>query len=175
MDLKFTFGGASPDHGHAADDRGDAPSGIPLPFAATPALSTSSVLEVRVRRDGEGLRAEAVSGDGVVYCHAEVPVRDQDAAALARAVRSAVSRAVAELEGRLADSIAELRLQFGDDGPAVIDALGFPSTSTPAEGTAGGATSPGTPSGDDAPAVAVTSDAFQRRTGIASGTPVRIV
>ncbi|WP_010157479.1 hypothetical protein, partial [Leucobacter chromiiresistens] len=84
MDLKFSFGGASPDHHH---DDGGAPSGIPLPFTTKTPGSTSSELEATVRREGAQLVGEVVTGDGVTYARAEVPLRDEqpDAAALAKA------------------------------------------------------------------------------------------
>lgn len=150
MDLKFTFGGASPDPGHAAHDHGDAPSGIPLPFSTVPLASTSSVLEVRVRRAGGALVAEAVSGDGVVYCDAEVAAGD-DPAGLARATRSALSRTVAGLEGPLAESVSAVVLGLGADGPAVLGEFGIPTAE---------------PAAVDA--------ALQRRIGIAAGTPIRL-
>ena len=141
MDLKFTFGGASPDHG-------DAPSGVPLPFStsAPGPASTSGVLEIRVRRGEAAAVAEAVSGDGVTYGRAEVPV--PDAGALPRAVRSAMARAVAELEGPLAGSVTAVVLELGPDAPAVLDELGV---------------------GDRV------GEALQRRIGLAAETPVRAV
>ncbi|WP_449281908.1 hypothetical protein [Leucobacter sp.] len=154
MDLKFTFGGASPDHGHAAHDRGDAPSGIPLPFSTTPIASSSGVLEVRVRRAGEALVAEAVSGDGVVYCSAEVRAGEGDASALARATRSALSRSVAALEGPLAESVSAVVLDLGDDGPVALRELGIAIDAAQ------------DPS-------AVVDEALQRRIGVAAGTPIR--
>lgn len=151
MDLKFSFGGASPDHHH--DDQGEAPSGIPLPFSVAPA-STSSVLEVRVRYTESAIIAEAVSGDGVTYGRAELAAPARDPRALARAVQSAVARVVAELEGPLADSVTAVVLQFEGAESQIIEALGFAVAQDPA--------------------LAHTSEAFQRRTGIAAGTPVRV-
>lgn len=155
MDLKFTFGGASPDQGHAAHDHGDAPSGIPLPFSTTPITSSSGVLDVRVRRAGAALVAEAVSGDGVVYCGAEVPAGDEDPAALARATRSALSRAVAGLEGPLSESVSAVVLDLGGAEDAVLRELGiaFDAAQDPA---------------------AVVDDTLQRRIGVAAGTPIRL-
>ena len=155
MDLKFTFGGASPDHGHAGHDHGDAPSGIPLPFSTTPITSSSSVLDVRVRRAGDALLAEAVSGDGVVYCSAEVPTADEDPAALARAARSALSRAVAALEGPLAESVSAVVLDLGAAGVPVLRELGIAADAAQ----------------DSAAAV---DAALQRRIGITAGTPIRL-
>lgn len=151
MDLKFTFGGASPDHGHAAYDRGDAPSGIPLPFSTTPLTSSSSVLELRVRRASAALVAEAVSGDGVVYCDAEVPVASEDPAALARAARSALSRAVAGLEGPLAESVSAVVLDLGDAGAGVLSELGIAAADP-----------------------ATVDAALQRRIGVSAGTAIRL-
>jgi len=133
MDLKFSLGGASPDHGHGAHDHGGAPSGIPLPFAGAASLgqsfapvSTSSELDVVVRLDRSGEQpvvvGEVITGDGVTYSRADVacdpaavdpafgddsPV---DAATLARAARSAIARAVAGLEGPLATAITAVDL-----------------------------------------------------------------
>ncbi|WP_053385318.1 hypothetical protein [Leucobacter celer] len=153
MDLKFTFGGASPDHGHEGHDHGGAPSGIPLPFSTTPITSSSSVLDVRVRRSGGALLAEAVTGDGVVYCSAEVPAGDEDPAVLARTTRSALSRAVAGLEGPLAESISAVVLDLEDDGAAVLREFGIAET--------------GSGSG-------LVDAALQRRIGVAAGTPIRL-
>ncbi len=151
MDLKFTFEGASPDRLDAAG-RGDAPSGIPLPFSVGPSgtASTSSVLEIAVRRSGAAVLAEVVSGDGVTYARSEVAEDARDPASLARSVRSALARAVAELEGPLAESVTAVVLDLGDAGSAVLGELGLDT---------------------GAPAV---DDALQRRIGIASGTPIRL-
>lgn len=150
MDLKFSFGGASPDHSH-----GEAPSGIPLPFSVAPA-STSSVLEVHVRVTDTHVIAEALSGDGVTYGRAELDEAGRDPITLARAARSVTARVVAELDGPLAEAVTGLKLHLGGGEIAVIEALDFPTSSV------------------QAGAVAVTSEAFQRRTGIVSGTPVHI-
>ncbi|GAB2555450.1 hypothetical protein [Leucobacter ruminantium] len=154
MDLKFSFGGASPDHGHEARGRGDAPSGIPLPFSTVPPRSTSGVLEVRVRRSADGVTASAVTGDGVVYCDAEAPVRGEGSAALARAVRSAASRAVAALEGPLADSVTGLVLGLDGEESAVLDEFGIVADA-------------------DAEQAAAVDEGLQRRIGVAAGTPIR--
>lgn len=164
MDLKFSFGGASPDHGH-----GDAPSGIPLPFSVAPA-STSSVLEVHVRLTDTQVIAEALSGDGVTYGRSEVDETARDPRTLARASRSVIARVVAELDGPLAESVTGLVLRLDGDEIPVIEALDFPSAPVTGSTAVGDA---GTPEGS-APAVAVTSEGFQRRTGIVSGTPVHI-
>lgn len=151
MDLKFSFGGASPDHHH--DGQGEAPSGVPLPFSVAP-VSNSSVLEVHVRCTESGVTAEAVSGDGVTYGRAEVALAARDPRALSRAAQSAVARVVAELEGPLADAVTAVVLQLDGSEQHVVDALGFEAAPDPA--------------------LAVTSEAFQRRTGVASGTVVRV-
>jgi hypothetical protein len=150
MDLKFSFGGASPDHHN--DGHGEAPSGIPLPFSAAPA-STSSVLEIHVRRTESGVTAEAVSGDGVTYGRAEIEAVVRDPEHLARTTQSAVARVVAELEGPLAGSVTAVVLQLDGSEQQVVNALAFEAAPDPA--------------------LAVTSEAFQRRTGVASGTVVR--
>lgn len=156
MDLKFTFGGASPDH----HDHGGAPSGVSLPLTAKPiSLSPpSTVLEIVVRREATALIAEAISGDGVTYGRAEVPLAPTtdeaasapDPAALAKGVRSAAARVVAELEGPMADSVTGLALELGDDTAEVLSALGL-DTASP-----------------------VVDAALQRRAGIAMGTPIRV-
>ena len=156
MDLKFSFGGASPDHSH-----GEAPSGIPLPFSVAP-VSTSSVLEVHVRVTDSQVIAEALSGDGVTYGRAELDQADRDPLALARAARSVTARVVAELDGPLAEAVTGLVLSLGGGEIAVIEALDFPVT--PAGNTADA----------ERPAVAVTSEPFQRRTGVVSGTPLHV-
>lgn len=165
MDLKFTFGGASPDH----HDHGDAPSGIPLPFSAVPSGSSSSVLEVRVRLVPGALVAEAVTGDGVVYASGEAPLAGSvpgphpatpttaqavEGSGLGRAVRSALSRAVAGLEGPLAESVSAVVLDLGGAEVTALQELGV----------------------DVDPAaepVATVNEALQRRIGVSAGTPVR--
>lgn len=149
MDLKFSFGGASPDQ----HDHGGAPSGIPLPFPGTSApASNSSELDVTVRLDTSGERklvAEVITGDGVTYSRGEVAVQpNADAAALSRAARSAISRAVAGLEGPLATAITSIELRF-DGAPDALGELGL-----------------------DASAPAVTEE-LQARLGISAGTPIR--
>ncbi|MBL3687593.1 hypothetical protein D3248_11600 [Leucobacter zeae] len=149
MDLKFSFGGASPDH----HDHGGAPSGIPLPFSTAPA-TRSSVLEVVVRRSGDApgaVVAEAISGDGVTYARAEVAAPEtRDPQALARSVRSALSRAVAELEGPLAESVTAIALDLDDSSADVLAALGID------------------------PAAPAVDDALQRRIGVSAGTAIRL-
>lgn len=114
MDLKFSFGGAAPDHhGH-----GDAPSGFSLPL--TPATNASDLLVV-VTRDAEGVRGEVRTGAGVVYTSSDVACADDEA--LPRATRSAVARSVAALEGPLAEQVSAIVLELGELAPAVIAAL----------------------------------------------------
>ncbi|WP_336661000.1 hypothetical protein [Leucobacter sp. USHLN153] len=152
MDLKFSFGGASPDHHHGDD--GGAPSGIPLPFTTVASGSTSTVLEAQVRREGDLVIGEVVTGDGVTYARAEVPLAQTDApsnAALAKSTRSALARSVAALEGPLAESVTAVVVSLGDVSREVVKALGI----------------------TDLEASAV-SDALQARIGVAAGTPIRL-
>ena len=146
MDLKFTFGGASPDQ----HDHGGAPSGIPLPFAgiASAPASASSVLEVHVTRLGETVIAEARSGDGVSYARAERAGADHSPAGLAAAARSAIARAGAELGEPLVQSVSAVVVDLGEDSDEVLRELGL----DPAD-----------------PAV---TEALQARTGITAGTPI---
>ena len=148
--MKFTFGGASPDH----HDHGDAPSGIPLPFTTKSLGSSSGVLELRARLVPGTVIAEALSGDGVAYATAEVALRDEGSAGLARTVRSALSRAVAGLEGPMADSISALILDLGGEEQAVLAEFDIDSDAS-------------------ASPVAVINDALRMRIGAPSGTPIR--
>ncbi|MEJ6488948.1 hypothetical protein PQI23_04345 [Leucobacter sp. USCH14] len=150
MDLKFSFGGASPDHHH---DDGGAPSGIPLPFTTVAPGSNSTELEAIARRDGALVVGEVVTGDGVTYARAEVSLRDgtPDTAALSKAARSALARAIATLEGPLAESVRSVVFSLGGDSRSVVQSLGIADL--------------------DAPAV---DEALQRRIGVAAGTPIRI-
>ncbi|MGJ0202993.1 hypothetical protein [Leucobacter sp. gxy201] len=163
MDLKFTFGGASPDH----HDHGGAPSAVPLPFT-TSSGGSSSVLEVRARledaaRDaseaaetaqssGTRIIAEALSGDGVAYSTAAVALTGAETADLARALRSALSRAVAGLEGPLVDSITALVVDLGGAELEALAELGV-DTELP---------------------VLVVPAALQQRIGVAESTPIRL-
>ena len=156
MDLKFSFNGGSSDgdahdHGHATG--APAAQGIPLPFTTGPS-STSSVLEIQVRREPAALVAEAVSGDGVTYARAHVA---DSGGVLAGTVRSAISRAVAELEGPLSEAVTGITITVGDEGPDVIATL-FPTARESENGAV----------------EFVTDDAFQRRTGVSAGTPVTL-
>lgn len=176
MDLKFTFGGASPDQ----HDHGGAPSGIPLPFAgaASSPVSTSSELDVFVRLvtspEGSTAVAEVVTGDGVTYTRSEVELKrprgvggplpvdsgetvdPADTDALMRAARSAISRAIAGLEGPLAQAITSIELDV-PGAAAVVAALGAGSG----------------PVGDRSIAGTVT-EALQARFGVNVGTPIRV-
>ena len=156
MDLKFTFNGGPSDgdaHDHGHESAAMPAQGIPLPFTTAPS-STSSVLEIQVRREADDIIAEAVSGDGVTYARAQVP---EAGTALAATVRSAISRAVAELEGPLSEAVTGITITVGAEGPDVIATL-FPTAREEEDG-----------------AVAFgTDDAFQRRTGISAGTPVSL-
>lgn len=152
MDLKFSFDGASPDH----HDHGDVPSGIPLPFAgvASTPVSTSSELDVVVRADSSTTErlivAEVITGDGVTYARGDVASDATDEDGLAHAARSAISRAVAGLEGPLSESITSIRLEL-PNAAAVLAGLGLEA---------------------DAPSV---TEALQARIGVAVGTPIHTV
>ncbi|MGO3148287.1 MAG: hypothetical protein ACTIJ6_11500 [Leucobacter sp.] len=152
MDLKFSFGGASPDQ----HDHGGAPSGIPLPFAgaASVPLSMSSQLDVVVRLDSASstpvVVAEVLSGDAVSYSQSEVQADLEDTAAFAKAVRSAISRAVAGLDGPLAGAVSSIELQL-TQGSEVLVELGLPSESPTVD------------------------EALQARIGVPTGTPIRVV
>lgn len=144
MDLKFSFGGASPDH----HSHGDAPSGLSLPLTAVSSASSASDLEVFATRITPGVRAEVRTGAGVVYTSAEVACTDD--AALPRAVRSALARAVASLEGPLAEQVTSVVLDLTRHSPAVLQALELD------------------------PAAPVVTDALQSRIGVAAGVPIRV-
>jgi len=148
MDLKFSFGGASP----ASDD---APSGIPLPFSTAP-TSTSSVLELHLSRvaDESGsdlISCEAVSGDGVSYARAE---RSSAGIGLSAAVRSALARVGPELPEALLGSVTAIVASLDGDEAEVFSELGL--TVDPA-----------------AKPPALVTEALQARTGVAAGTPIR--
>lgn len=149
MDLKFSFGGASPDHHHGDD--GGAPSGIPLPFTTVAPGSTSTVLDASVRRDGALVIGEIITGDGVTYARAEVETAaDADGATLGKAVRSALARAVATLEGPLAESVTAVVVDLGPAGTNALASLGIDAEQP------------------------VVTDQLQSRIGIATGTPIRL-
>lgn len=141
MDLKFSFGGASPDH----HDHGAAPSSFKFPL--TPATNASDLLVV-VTREAEGVRGEVRTGAGVVYTSSDVACADD--AALPRATRSAVARAVAALEGPLAEQVSAIVLELGEDSSAVLEAL------------------------DLDPSALQVTDALKTRVGVAVGVPIRI-
>lgn len=150
MDLKFSFGGASPDQ----HDHGGAPSGIPLPFATKALASTSSVLELRARLDGDQVIGEALSGDGVAYTTSRVALQGTGTAPLAKATRSAISRAVAGLEAPMIESISALVLDLAGSEADVLTELGIAvdSAATP---------------------VATVDEKLQTRVGISVGTAIR--
>ena len=147
MDLKFTFGGNQP-HEHSDTAAG---GGIPLPFAGQ-VSSASSVLRMVVTGDDTAVTATALSGDGVNYGSSTVDVADPSVEALARAVRSSVARAGAELNGPMLQSIIELTLDFTDPtrAPAVLTVFGL------------------------SPAAAQVDEVLQTRTGLPAGIPVTI-
>lgn len=152
MDLKFTFnGGQQQQHSH--DSEAAAP-GMSLPFSVAP-TSTSSVLELRVRRTEGTVIAEALSGDGVNYSGAEVRPKGDDAAALALAARSALARSVAGLEGPLAESVTAVVLDLGGASAGVLTELVAENHAV-------------------ADPDSVITESLQRRIGIAAGTPIRL-
>lgn len=155
MDLKFTFNGGSAASEHSHDAAAGAAPGIPLPFTAKPAAS-SSVLELHARLNGGAVVVEALSGDGVNYASAEVELAagSDDPAALGKAVRSAFARAVAGLEGPLSEAVTALVLDLGGAEAETLRSLGIAVDET-------------------ADPRAVVDDALQRRVGVAAGTPIR--
>lgn len=151
MDLKFTFGGG------ASPEKGDAPSSVSLPVRAA-APAGDGRLTARVRRSGDALVAEIVTVDGVVYTTAEVPAGAAaddaaDPAALARPLRSVLARAVAALEGPVAESVAEVAIDLGGGEAAALAGLGIEA---------------------DATGALAVDEALQRRVGITAGSPIRI-
>lgn len=154
MDLKFTFNGGTQASEHSHDAGTGAAPGIPLPFSTVPA-ATSSVLELHARLSGGAVVAEALSGDGVSYASAEVEraAEPGDAAALGKAVRSALARAVAGLEGPLSEAVTSLVLDLGGAEAEALRSIGIAVDET-------------------ADPRAVVDDALQRRIGVAAGTPI---
>lgn len=154
MDLKFSFGGATP-------DSGGAPLGSVIPLSAA-ASSNSSVLRLRVSRDVSGspagspesntLICDALSGDGVSYARIEREVAETEH--LAAGVRSALARVGPELPEALLGSVTEVVLALGGDETAVLTELGIAVNID-----------------QDPPALV--DEPLQARTGIAAGTPVR--
>jgi hypothetical protein len=151
MDLKFTFNGGTQASEHSHDAGTGAAPGIPLPFSTVPA-ATSSVLELHARLSGGAVVAEALSGDGVSYASAEVE-RAAEPAALGKAVRSALARAVAGLEGPLSEAVTSLVLDLGGAEAEALRSIGIAVDET-------------------ADPRAVVDDALQRRIGVAAGTPI---
>lgn len=154
MDLKFTFNGPSGDDEH---DHGTPSSGV-KPLNLTP-TNSSTALELHARlANSSSLIAEVRSVDGVVYSSSTVEVIDQDPATLAGALRSAAARAGAGLEAHLLDSISVMVIDLGGGEETALGALGIATVEF----------------ADAGAAIAVVTDELQRRTGIASGTPIRI-
>lgn len=157
MDLKFTFAGASSDHGHDG-----APAGIPLPLAGAPSPGEtsgqgSSILELVVTQtdDGSELVCEGRSGDGANYATARRAVTGSDNDALALAFRSVLARGGAELPEPLLGSVSAVVVFLHGRERDVLTALGV--TVSPAGQLLG-----------------QVDDALQARTGIAAGTPLRL-
>ncbi|QZY51741.1 hypothetical protein [Leucobacter tenebrionis] len=156
MDLKFTFNGGSQASEHSHDSHAGASGGIPLPFSTVPSAS-SSVLELQVRLADESVIAEALSGDGVNYSSAQVERESgsgEEPIALGKAVRSALARAVAGLEGPLSEAVTALVLDLRGAEAEVLRSLGVAVDET-------------------ADPRAVVDEALQRRIGVAAGTPIR--
>lgn len=160
MDLKFSFGGASPDR----HDHGAAPSGIPLPFAgaASTPVSTSHVLELRATLSNPDSHAptviaNALSGDGVSYARAEKLVTERTPAGIATATRSALARAAAELGDPLVQSVTAVVLQLGEHRTTAFHELGLASAARPGAAECEG----------------VMTEVLQARTGVTAGTIVR--
>ncbi|MFV0432760.1 MAG: hypothetical protein ACK5LO_02080 [Leucobacter sp.] len=163
-------------HGHADHSHGAPAAGIPLPFSTKPSApaSSSGVLELHARRGDGVLIAEAISGDGVVYASSEVACAASDGTAdaadasadaasaasapsapvLAKALRSALSRAVAGLEGPLVEAVTAVTLSLGGQEAEVLAELGI---------SADVALDP----------PASVGEALQRRIGVTAGTPIR--
>ena len=144
MDLKFSFGASNP-----------------LPLSAEGAGSASlgagsSVLELHVSLlNGERLRCEGVSLDGVSYASAEKQISfDEDPAALAAGLRSVLARCGAELPEPLIDSVSAIALSLGGREAAALEALGLTVAAA-------------------SPILAQVDGALQARTGVAAGTPIR--
>lgn len=93
-----------------------------------------------------------MSGDGVAYSTAEVALTGRETADVARALRSALSRAVAGLEGPLVDSITALVVDLGGSELEALAELGI-DTGLP---------------------VLVVPAALQQRIGVAENTPIRL-
>lgn len=143
MDLKFSFGGASPDH----SDHGDAPSSFKFPVTQV-SSGGASELEVAAHIAGAEVVAEVRTGAGVVYTSSTVAFADD--AALPRAVRSALARAVAGLEGPLAEQVSGVTLILGPSAAPVLEAWGLDA------------------------AAPVVDDALTSRIGVAAGTAIRV-
>lgn len=150
MSLKFSFGGAP--GGASADhhDHHDAPSGATsLPLTPAPA---GGPLTFALSLEPARVTGEARSG-GVAYATAAKPVNGEDPAAVAVAIRSVLSRLEAELVEPMRGTAAAVELTADPalDLAAVLAGLGA-EPSAPAVG-----------------------DALQSRTGLAAGTPIRVL
>ena len=146
MDLKFSFGASNP-LPLSAEGAGSASPGV-----------GSSVLELHVTLlDGAQLRCEGVSLDGVSYASAEKQISlDEDPPALAAGLRSVLARCGAELPEPLIDSVSAIALSLNGHEVLALEALGL----TVAAGS---------------PILAQVDGALQARTGVAAGTPIRVL
>lgn len=159
MDLKFTFGDASP------LPLTDVNAGSPGPGQG------SSRLELHVSlaeaHDGErSIVCVGRSGDGVEYARSEKPLAGTEPGALAAAIRSVLARAGAELPEPLLGSVTAIAIDLTAPGSSVderspqdaalIDALGLSAGVQAGTGTAFAVNEP-----------------LQARTGVAAGTPIR--
>lgn len=163
MDLKFTFGDASP------LPLTDVNAGSPGPGQGSARLELH--VSLAEAHDGErSIVCVGRSGDGVEYARSEKPLAGTEPGALAAAIRSVLARAGAELPEPLLGSVTAIAIDLTAPGSSVderttqhaalIDALGLSA-------------------GVEAGTVAGTGTAFavneplQARTGVAAGTPIR--
>lgn len=156
MELKFTFGGSA-DHSHSDEQAVRATPGAQLPIVGGAAPQSGSP-EMRVTLEGSEVRC-AVVGAGTEYASASVAARELTPTAIASAVRSALARAHAELPDSMRGTVSAVSLELGDDSPRVLAELG--ATAELASG------------GGDGGEVLV-DEALQARTGLVSGTPIRL-
>ncbi len=139
MDLKFTF--TSP------NDHSEQPASPLGKLPIQPVSSASSELFVELSETGDGIKARAVSGDGVPYGEALRKLREGEA--LGVAARSALARVVAEVGEPLSSAISGVRLS-----PALHDALLELDAFDPSG--------------------SFTSESLQRRAGVSLNTPVEV-
>ena len=146
MDLKFSFGASNP-LPLSAEGAGSASAG-----------GASSVLELHVTLVPEEslICCSGVSLDGVSYASASKQFSDENLATLAAAVRSVLARGGAELPEPLLTSVSSVALSLGGREADVLEALKL-------------AVSP------SSPVLAQVDEALQARTGIAAGTPIRVL